>query len=83
MDEAGREVEPKFELNDNGTVKTFDNGLPVPVLRDGAAVWVYSDSGEEVPPTEAEPASPPTSDTPPTPGSPSESASGTPTTSPS
>ena len=83
VDDAGREVQPKLEMNDDGTVKTFDNGLPVPVMRNGSAVWVYSDTGEEVPPPEAEVASPPTSAIPPTPGSSSGSDSGTPTTSPS
>ena len=75
VDETGREVEPRFETSDDGTVKTFDNGLPVPVLRDGKAVWVFSDTGEEVPPT---PEVATTSDTPLTPGSSSESASSTP-----
>lgn len=76
VDEAGREVEPRFETNDDGTVKTFDNGLPVPVLRDSKTVWVFSDTGEEVPPTEEVATA--TSDTPPTLGSSSESASSTP-----
>lgn len=81
VDESGREVEPKLDVNDDGTVKTTDGGMPVPVLRDGKAVWVYSDTGEEVPPTPEVVTA--TSDTPPTPGSSSESDSGIPMTSPS
>lgn len=60
VDDDGREVEPLFEKNDDGTFKTDENGRLVPVLRDGEAVWVFSDSQEEVRPTEA--SSTPTSD---------------------
>jgi len=64
VDESGREVEPLLEENEDGTLKTDADGMPLPVLRDGQPVWVFSDTREEVPPTTREDGSSPTSDTP-------------------
>jgi hypothetical protein len=53
VDETGREMEPVVEKNKDGTVKLDKDGAPIPVFRDGKAEWVYVDTGDPVPPTEA------------------------------
>lgn len=52
VDEQGRKVMPVFEQNTDGTVKTRDDGSPIPALKDGEAQWKYVETGEPVPPTE-------------------------------
>lgn len=54
VDEATRQpVEPLMEKNDDGTLKLDDDGTPIAVLdKAGVAQWVFSDTGEPLPPTE-------------------------------
>lgn len=48
----GRAVEPKLEKNKDGTLKLDAKKQPVPVLdKKGQQIWLYADSGDEVPPT--------------------------------
>lgn len=75
FDEAGREVEPVFEENDDGSTKMDDAGRPVPKFDGkGEPMWRDVTSGVVVPFGTS--GSKTTSDTPLTPGSPSESATG-------
>ena len=82
VDPDGRQIVMQFEQREDGTIVTDDDGDPKPLLRNGRVVLLYADTGEEVPPIDAEVATP-TSDTPTTLGDSSESESGTPTTEPS
>lgn len=53
----GREVEPKVERDRAKSPKLDDKGQPIPVLdKKGAQVWVYTDTSDDVPPTETAPA---------------------------
>jgi hypothetical protein len=81
VDTSGRQIVVQFETSPDGDVVLDGDGDPKPLLRDGRPVLLYADTGEEVPPTVAEPTA--SSDTPPTPGGSSESESGIPTTEPS
>lgn len=79
VDDTGRRVEPLFEKNPDGSYRLNDKRLPIPVLdKTGAATWVFTDTGDPVPPTTVD--SEPTSPTPVKPGNSSESDSGIPTT---
>lgn len=75
VDDQGRKVEPVFELNDDGSVKTDPDGDPIPkVGENGKPVWRDIQSGNVIPFGPS--GSRTTSDTPPTPGSSSASATG-------
>src|SRR3954469_25161548 len=52
----GREIEPKLEKNKDGTLKLDEKQQPVPCLtRKGEQIWLYTETGDVVPPTEPAP----------------------------
>lgn len=55
-DPDGRGVEPVLKKNKDGEPVLDANGAPIPVLdKGGAQKWVYTDTGDPVPPTEPTP----------------------------
>lgn len=88
VDDSGREVRPVLEVDADGSIKYTVNpdgtqGRPIPVLDgQGDPQWVYADTNEPVPPTEAAPQPPTSTDTAKEPGPVSESSSTTPPSSP-
>lgn len=76
VDADGRHIVLKVQVDEEGAPILDKDGDPKPVMKNGRAVLLYADTGDEVFPTEA--AEPPaTSESPNTTGTPETSGSGT------